>query len=253
VKNEDEFKKETAKIEGEGTLDTPFNATAYITLTSLKEDPFCTLDAIKEALKEHTEIFTNIEGYHRHPEAQNFRKGLTWRLDLPGLRYSNGAGTSFVMIKLKEKGLDFYDKFESDIATKIPGVIEWDQIPGRSADYLVRIVGKVGDEQTLRISETINRLDNVQDVYIPPELAITRSGVVDNFQPEDFLAFSGQAYEKLRERLSEENKAQELEAQAKQEADTTQEDELKRSLSELLKTHGMSAPELAKFALSTDI
>ncbi|WP_143089858.1 hypothetical protein [Tropicimonas isoalkanivorans] len=110
------------------------------------------------------------------------------RVDIKPARYPFGAGTSFLMVKLREKGMPAYKSFQKALQD-VPGVIEWDHIPGRNADYLIRVVGKVGDPQMHHISACIGKMSNVQDVYAPPELTVAKSGVVDNFVPEDFLKF----------------------------------------------------------------
>lgn len=173
-------------IVGDGTRNNPFNAAAYILLKTLKKDPLANLAKVTKEFEA-----AELPNPHKMSEAQ-FRKFtdsiITFRTALPARRYTFGSGTCFLMIKLKKKSREHYKAFEELIQSK-KGVIEWDHIPGRNADYLVRVVGKLGDVQMHATSEILSDMPNVKEVYAPPELTVAKSGVIDNTEPDDFLWF----------------------------------------------------------------
>ncbi|MEJ6399550.1 hypothetical protein [Yoonia sp. 208BN28-4] len=179
------------KIEGNGTREEPFNGWGYVALkTIIREFRFSQGQGFRskvvKALKDAG--FSGADSIQDAHLVEKLSQIVRLRVDLKPLRYSYGAGTCFLMVKLNRKGIIHYRAFQKGLSN-VPGVIEWDHIPGKNADYLVRVVGKLGDTQMHYISEEISALDNVADVFAPAELTVTKSGVVDNFAPEDFLQF----------------------------------------------------------------
>jgi len=178
-------------IQGKGTQDEPLNAWGYVAVKVVLEN--LALEQINGLRSKVVTALTEA-GYRNTKKLESphlvevLSSVLRLRADLKPNRYSYGSGTSFLMVKLKQKGMPRYKTFQKDLEG-VAGVIEWDHIPGRNADYLIRVVGKLGDPQMHVISETISGMANVAEVYAPAELTIAKSGVVDNFQPEDFLKF----------------------------------------------------------------
>lgn len=95
------------------------------------------------------------------------------------------AGTSFIEVKLENTTSNGTLAFEESIKT-IPGVIEWDQVRGDDFDYLLRVVN-LGN--SLSIKEPIMDLPSVKSASFS-RIHIMKSGIVDNFSPDDFLAIS---------------------------------------------------------------
>jgi hypothetical protein len=179
------------KIVGVGTQEDPFNAWGYVAIKAVLEGmQFVSGRAFRaqvvKALRD--DGFANANSLTDDHLIWVFSNVIRLRADLKPNRYSYGSGTSFLKVKLVSKGMRRYKAFQTALET-VAGVIEWDHIPGRDADYLVRVVGKLGDPQMHVISEAIAMMDNVAEVFAPAELTIANSGVVDNFQPEDFLKF----------------------------------------------------------------
>jgi len=175
-----------SKLQGRGTQSDPFNAWAYEAIKTILKNPKASrADIVKELQKQGFKNANSIKDDHINEIVDRV---LRRRIDMAPKRYIYGSGTCFLMVKLKEKSMGHYKAFQQDIKG-VDGVIEWDHIPGRNADYLVRVVGKLGDPQMHVISDELSKRPNVKEVYAPPELTIAKSGVVDNFEPEDFLNF----------------------------------------------------------------
>lgn len=179
------------KIKGVGTQEAPFNAWGYVAIKAVLESmQFVASRSFRaQVVKALKDVgFPNADSLTEDHLIWVLRDVIRLRADLKPNRYSYGSGTSFLKVKLQNKGMRRYKAFQKALET-VAGVIEWDHIPGRDADYLVRVVGKLGDPQMHVISEAIGAMDNVAEVFAPAELTIANSGVVDNFEPEDFLKF----------------------------------------------------------------
>ena len=181
----------SGKIEGNGTREEPFNCWGYVAVkTIINELRFSQGQGFRskvvKALKDAG--FSGADSIQDTHLVEKLDDIVRLRVDLVPRRYSYGAGTCFLMVKLSRKGIARYRSFQKEL-DDVRGVIEWDHIPGKNADYLVRVVGKLGDAQMHFISEQISEIDNVAEVFAPAELTVTQSGIVDNFEPEDFLQF----------------------------------------------------------------
>lgn len=178
-------------IQGSGSQDDPFNDWAYEALkTAIGALPFerqtGLLKKVHEAL---AELGYENPGKLKKPRLIEALDSVACvRLDLRPMRHGR-AGTCFVMTKLRNKSERHYLAFEKAL-DGVNGVIEWDQITGRGADYLIRVCGRPGDPRMNYISAALRSLDNVDDVWAAEGMGITKSGVVDNFLLEDFLEFN---------------------------------------------------------------
>jgi len=178
-------------IAGKGTQDDPLDGWGYVAVKTIMDTlSFDRQPGLRSKIVAELEKagFPNPKKLSKTDLEDALSAIMKLRVDLRPARYPYGAGTCFLMVKLEKKGMPAYKAFQRALQNA-PGIIEWDHIPGRNADYLIRVVGKVGDPQMHYISAYIERMDNVKDVYAPPELTVAMSGVVDNFQPEDFLKF----------------------------------------------------------------
>lgn len=172
-------------IKGTGARNAPFNARVRRILGLLIKNPRLVAAEIMEKLDGSSPGISGLRT--RHLESDPLAKVMRFRLHLQPRIHSAGAGTSFVFVHLKQKGAEQYALFESEISTVI-GVIEWDRISGAMTDYLVRIAGPVGKDATLQIVEGIEALSSVEKAWTPTELVVWKSGIVDNFEPDHFLA-----------------------------------------------------------------
>lgn len=113
---------------------------------------------------------------------------LRFRVSLAGRRTEGGACTCLLRVQLNSKGkwqgLDEVVKF----LNCAPGVVEWDELTGNEPDFLVRVADMTTGPLTDRISRELEALPAVFNVT---SLHIRRSGIVDNFEPEQFLCFDG--------------------------------------------------------------
>lgn len=113
---------------------------------------------------------------------------LRFRVNLAGRRTEDGACTCLLRVHLngkgKWKGLDEVAAF----LNRTPGVVEWDELTGTEIDFLVRVADMTTGPLTDRICMELEALPAVLNVT---SIHIRRSGIVDNFEPEQFLCFAG--------------------------------------------------------------
>lgn len=171
-------------FKGEGTQKSPFNKRARHILRALIKNPRM---RPADLVKDLSGIVNNITDLrtadlHKGP----FADAVRYRVDLNPLRYRSGAGTCFINVKLHKKGAEEYHAFETGILS-VCGIIEWDKISGDEVDYLVRIAGKVGDNLAEEIAEEVEKLPNVKSANMNRDIVIWKSGVVDSFEPDQFL------------------------------------------------------------------
>lgn len=110
---------------------------------------------------------------------------LQYRVDIVPQRTNGAGGTCLVRVSLINSELWEKIDFVRAAIAEIEGVIEWDEVTG-DFDFLVRVADESKGELTARVCQTISKLDGVHEVRT---INVRRSGVVDRFEPEDFLCF----------------------------------------------------------------
>lgn len=179
----------TIYISGDGTSKDPLRPGRRVReiIRALIRSPRASMKDVHEALKR--------EGMRDAFGITNSMLGngplgdaLRFRVSLAGRRTEGGACTCLLRVHLngkeKWKGLDEIVA----VLNRTPGVIEWDEITGTEIDFLVRIADINTGPLTTHISRELEALPAVFNVT---SLHIRRSGIVDNFEPEQFLCFDG--------------------------------------------------------------
>lgn len=183
-------------VTGRGTRREPFNWPVRVIIKLLLESPRRTVNSIQKELIAYRRNH-NITGGDKENKGNgklvpnDLYEGaladvLRWRIDISQLKYDGGAGTSFVSVKLKNPTRENCDFFEKEIFD-VDGVIEWDQVSGFEIDYLVRVAGPVSSDRAFEVKECIGRIKYVQSSVMSEKVTILKSGVVDNYGPDDFL------------------------------------------------------------------
>lgn len=176
-----------ALVRGRGTQAEPFNASVRHVVEYLIKKPRATVNKIKNDLKGKVQSISNLQA--GEIDEGPLAEALRFRVDVSQKKYRDGAGTCFVSVKLKQNDDVHYDQFE-DAVNSVDGVVEWDQISGADVDYLVRVVGRVASDRAKSTMIALGKLQCVERSYHNPFVTIWKSGIVDNFSPEDFLEFS---------------------------------------------------------------
>lgn len=113
---------------------------------------------------------------------------LRFRISLEGRRTEEGC-TCLLRVHLNGK-----EKWRGKdevvaVLNRMPGVVEWDELTGPEIDFLVRVADRLTGDLTEQISRELEVLPVVLNVT---GLHVRRSGIVDNFEPEQFLCFDGE-------------------------------------------------------------
>ena len=174
-------------FKGKGTKNEPFSSKVRDVLSVLIRRPRAKVGDIIRELKGSTPGITELRVSHL--EQGEFAEAVKFRLALSQGHDGSNAATCMVEVKLRSNDEAMQTDFQSEIAS-ISGVLEWDLISG-GTDYFVRIAAGHGDQRAFRIVENICKLASVRTANTSASFTIWKSGIVDNFSPDDFLEIEG--------------------------------------------------------------